>query len=165
MLGIANMMSGSLWVEMTLLVEMHQIWKTDAFSMGYRFIFLVIAHTGKTGLQGVMRGTWLMMIITRFRHCLWNFMMKKGNYDIDLTLSWTGSGIQISLYHGQHWFRWWLFSCSIQSRYLNRYIESRLVPLDTLGTGISVIIIYGTRTSDDYSEQFPLESIYNIFNE
>ena len=46
-----------------------------------------------------------------------------------------------------------------------RCIESRLVPLDTLGTGLYVIIIYGTRTSDDYSEQFTLESIYNIFNE
>ena len=86
-------MSGTLWVEMTLLVEMHQIWRTDAFSMRHIFIFLVIAHTANTGLQGAMRGTGLVMIITRFRHCLWHFMMKYGNYDIDLTLSWTGSGV------------------------------------------------------------------------
>ena len=38
-------------------------------------------------------------------------------------------------------------SCSIQSHYLKRCIESRLVPLDTLGTGLSVNIFYCIRTS------------------
>ena len=93
-----------------------------------------------------MRGTGLVMIITRFRNCLWNFMTKYENYDINLTLSWTDSGVQISLYHGQHWFRWWLCSCSIQSHYLNRCIESRLVPLDTLGTRLSANTVHCTRT-------------------
>ena len=50
--------------------------KNRTFSMRYRFIFLAITHTANTGLQGAMRGTILVMIITRFRHCLWNFMMK-----------------------------------------------------------------------------------------
>ena len=81
-------MSGSLWVGMTVLVEMHQIWGADAFSMRCRFISLVITHilTTNTGLQGAMRGTELVMYITKFRHCLWNYMMKYGNYDIDYRL-------------------------------------------------------------------------------
>ena len=40
-----------------------------------------------------------------------------------------------------------LIPAVIQSHYLNRCIESRLVPLDTLGTGLSVNIFYCTRTS------------------
>ena len=40
-----------------------------------------------------MHGTGLVMIITRFRRCLWNVMVKYGNYDIYLTLDW----VQISL--------------------------------------------------------------------
>ena len=45
-------MSGSLWVRMTVLLQMHQIWRTDAFSMRHRFIFIVITHTANPGLQG-----------------------------------------------------------------------------------------------------------------
>ena len=44
-----------------------------------------------------MHGTGLVMFITRFRCCLWNFMVKYGNYDIYLTLDCTNSGVQISL--------------------------------------------------------------------
>ena len=135
-------MSDSLWVEMAVLVHIHQIWGTDAFSMCYRLSFLVLTHISNTGLQGAIRRTRLVIVITRFRHCLWNFMTKYRNYDIDLTLSWTNSGFQILLYHGQHSVRWWLLSCSIQSHYLNLCFESRLVPLDTLGTGLSVQIVY-----------------------
>ena len=139
-------MSDSLWVEKAVLVHIHEIWGTDAFSMRYRFSFLVLTHIANTGLQGAIRGTGLVIVIIRFRHCLWNFTTKYINYDIDLTLSSTNSGFQILLNHGQHSVRWWLLSCSIQSHYLNRCFESRLVPLDTLGNGLSVNIVYGTWT-------------------
>ena len=71
-------------------------------------------------------------------------MKKYGNYDIDLTLSWTDSGVQISSYHCQHWFRWRIFPVRYKAI---TCIENRLVPLDTLGTGLSVNIVYCTRTS------------------
>ena len=91
------MMSGSLWVEMTVLVQIHNIWRTDAFYMRCRFIFLTITHIARTGLWVAMHGTGLVMIITRIRRCLWNFMVKYGNFDIYLTLDCTNSGVQISL--------------------------------------------------------------------
>ena len=91
------MMSGSLWVEMTVLVQIHNIWRTDAFYMRCRFIFLTITHIARTGLWVAMHGTGLVMIITRSRRCLWNFMVKYGNFDIYLTLDCTNSGVQISL--------------------------------------------------------------------
>ena len=65
--------------------------------MRYRFIFLAITHIVSTGLWGAMQGTGLVMTIARFRRCLWNFMMKYGNYDIDLTFDCTNSGVQIPL--------------------------------------------------------------------
>ena len=40
-----------------------------------------------------------------------------------------------------------LIPAVIQSHYMNRCIESRLVPLDTLGSGLSVNIVYCSRTS------------------
>ena len=71
------------------------IWRTDAFSMRYRFIFLAITHTASAGLRGgAMHRIGLVMIITRFRHCLWKFIMKYGNCDINFTLICTIQGFR-----------------------------------------------------------------------
>ena len=43
--------------------RVHQIWRTDACSMRYRFISLVITHTANPGLQGAMHGPGLEIII------------------------------------------------------------------------------------------------------
>ena len=99
------------------------------------------------GLQGAMRGPGLVMIITRRRHCLWNLMTEYRNYDTDLTLSWTDSGVQISLYHGQHSFRWWSFP--VRYKAITWADVLRVVPFDTLGTGSSVNVVYGTWTSGE----------------
>ena len=91
--------------------------------MCYSFIFLIITHTANPGLQGAMHAPGLVLIITRFRHCLWNFMTEYRNYDIDWTITWTDV--------------------------LKRCIVSRLVPFDPLGTRSSVNILYGTWTSGE----------------
>ena len=65
--------------------------------MRNRFIIFATTHIASTGLRGATHGTGLVMIITRFRRCLRNFMMKYGKYDIDLTLIFTNSGVQIQL--------------------------------------------------------------------
>ena len=66
-------------------------------------------------------------------------MTKYGNYD--LIQGFKFHYIMVNIGSGDS------FSCSIQSHYLNRCIESRLVPMDTLGTRLSVNIVYCTRIS------------------